>query len=123
MKTIAVLGASKDRSKFGNKAVRAFHDAGYKVYPVHPKETEVEGHKAYLNVESIPENVLDMVSFYLPPAIGLKVIQTLDPKKVREVWLNPGAESDEIIAAGEARGLNIIAACSIVGIGKSPSQY
>lgn len=122
MPSVAVLGASNDRSKFGNKAVRAYAEKGYKVYPINPKADEIEGHKAYGSILSIPEKNLDVVSFYLPPAIGLKVIEDVAKLGVKEVWLNPGAESDELIARGEELGLTMIPACSIVGLGMSPSD-
>jgi len=123
MKSIAILGASADRAKFGNKAVRVFADRGYKVYPVNPKLEEIEGHKAYKTINDVPAEELDMVSFYLPPPVGLQVIADVAKKKVKEVWLNPGADSDELMAKGEELGLTMISACSIVGIGSSPSDY
>ncbi len=123
MPSIAILGASTDRSKFGNKAVRVFADRGYEVYPVNPKADEIEGWKAYKSITDVPLNELDMVSFYLPPPIGLKVIDEVAKKTVKEVWLNPGAESDELMERGEELGLTMIAACSIVGVGSSPSDY
>ena len=123
MPTIAIIGASQDRSKFGNKAVRVFADKGYKVYPIHPKETTIEGHKVYRSVLDIPEAKLDMVSLYLSPQVGMKVIEEVAKKPCREVWLNPGAESPELMAKAEQLGLNVIAACSIVGVGSNPGSY
>ena len=123
MPTIAIIGASTDRSKFGNKAVRAYSEQGYTVYPIHPKETEIEGHKAYKSILDVPEKRLDRVSFYLPPAVGLKVIEDVAKKDVDEVWLNPGAESDDLIDKAEKLGLNVIAACSLVNVGINPDEY
>ena len=123
MPSIAIIGASTDRSKFGNKAVRVFADKGYKIYPIHPKATEIEGHTAYATISLVPIESLDMVSFYLPPELGMRIIEDLAKKTVKEVWFNPGAESPELIAKAESLGLNVIAACSIVGIGASPSRY
>ncbi len=121
--TIAILGASQDRSKFGNKAVRVFADRGYTVYPINPKVDEIEGHKAYKSISEVPVKKLDMVSLYLPPSVGLQVIEEIAQKEVLELWLNPGAESPELIAKAEKLGLKTIPACSIVGVGASPSQY
>lgn len=123
MPSIAVLGASRDRNKFGNKAVRAFAGKGYTVYPIHPREKEIEGHRAYPSIGDVPAAYLDMVSVYLPPEIGLKVIEEVARKKVGEVWLNPGAESDELIDKAGKLGLNVIAACSLVGHGISPASF
>lgn len=124
MPTIAILGASADRGKFGNKAVRAFASRGYDVYPVNPKAGQIEGLRAFPNLAAIPADVhLDRISVYLPPAVGLKVLPEIAARGCDELWLNPGSESDELVAAAEEKGLNVIQACSIVDIGFSPSQF
>lgn len=119
--TVAVLGASSDRTKFGNKAVRAFVRQGYTVFPIHPKEGEVEGLKAYPSILDIPGPV-DMATFYLPPAVGERVIEDVAKKGVGEVWINPGAESPALVARAKELGLNPIVACSIRGVGEDPSD-
>ena len=122
MPSIVVLGASEDRAKFGNKCVRAYAKLGYDVYPVNPKAQKIEGLKCYKSIAEVPVTDIDRVSFYLPPPVGLKVIEEVTKKKVGEVWLNPGAESDELIDKAEKLGLNVIAACSIVDVGPMPSS-
>ena len=121
MKTIAIIGASADRSKFGNKAVRAFERQGYTVYPVNPKEAEIEGLPAFKSIANVPVRP-DLISVYLPPPVLLKVLPAIAAKGCDELWLNPGTESDEVLAEAERLGLNIIQACSIVGIGISPEE-
>jgi uncharacterized protein len=124
MPSVAILGASADRSKFGNKAVRAFRARGYDVYPVNPKGGEVEGLPIYTSLAEIPAEVkLDRISVYLPPALGLKAVPEIAARGCQELWLNPGAESDELVAAAEEAGLNVIQACSIVAVGESPHDY
>lgn len=121
MPTVAILGASADRSKFGNKAVRAFLARGYTVYPVNPKGGEIEGLAAITSLGAIPADVkLDRISVYLPPAIGLKSLPEIAARKPGELWLNPGSESDELVEAAEKQGLNVVQACSIVAVGMSP---
>jgi len=122
MKTVAVIGASTDRRKFGNKAVRAFSTAGYTVVPITPNHDTVEGLQAYASVLDVP-GAIDMATFYVPPEIGVHVIDQIAEKHITEVWLNPGAESDAIVARARALGLTPIEACSIVGIGLSPAQF
>ena len=90
---IAVVGASADRRKFGNKCVRAFQSAGWTVYPVHPTETTVEGLAVYRSVADVPAERLDVVSVYLNPKVGLTVLPTFAAKSVGEVWFNPGSDS------------------------------
>ena len=118
-KVVAVIGASSDRRKFGNRAVRAFLEQGYTVVPINPHEEEVEGLKTYGSVLDVP-GPIDMVSLYVPPDIGEQVIEDVARKKIAEVWLNPGAESDRLIARARALSIQPIIACSIVAIGKNP---
>ena len=118
-KVVAVVGASSNRSKFGNRAVRAFQQQGYTVVPINPHETEVEGLKAYASVLDVPGTV-DMASLYVPPEIGVQVIEEIARKGIAEVWLNPGAESDALIARARALQIQPIVACSIVAIGENP---
>lgn len=121
-KIVAVIGASGDRRKFGNKAVRAFLSQGYAVVPVNPQEAEIEGLKAYPSVLDIPGPV-DMATVYLSREAGLRVMPEIAQKGIKEVWLNPGADDDGVIAAARAAGLEPIVACSIMGIGDSPGRY
>jgi predicted CoA-binding protein len=120
-KVVAVIGASSNRSKFGNRAVRAFQQQGYTVIPVNPHEREVEGLKAYASVLDVP-GPIDMASFYVPPDVGEQVIEEIARKGITEVWLNPGAESDELIARARALQIQPIVACSVVAIGRDPYQ-
>jgi predicted CoA-binding protein len=118
-KVVAVIGASSNRNKFGNRAVRAFQQQGYTVVPINPHEAEVEGLKTYATVLDYP-GTIDMASVYLPPEIGEHVIGEIAQKGIAEVWLNPGAESDELIARAKALHIQPIVACSIVAIGENP---
>lgn len=121
-KVVAVVGASSNRAKFGNRAVRAFRQQGYTVVPINPHEREVEGLKTYASVLDVPGTV-DMVSLYVPPEIGLQVIEDIARKGIAEVWLNPGAESDTLIARARALQIQPIVACSIVAIGANPYGF
>ncbi|MFH1278293.1 MAG: CoA-binding protein [Candidatus Eisenbacteria bacterium] len=120
-KTIAIIGASTNREKYGNKAVRAWAMKGYTVYPVTPKADEVEGFKAYPSIRDIPGNV-DIVSLYVPAAVGVRLLPDIADKKAREIYVNPGAESDELMAEAKALGLNAMNACSILAIGLTPEE-
>jgi hypothetical protein len=122
MKTVAVVGASSDRRKFGNKALRAFREAGYTVVPINPNEASVEGIPTYPAVTDVAD-MIDMATVYVPPEIGITLLDGFEKKKIAEIWINPGAESDELIAEARRRKLNVIEACSIVGIGHNPYSY
>ena len=99
--------------------MRAYVQQGYTVVPINPHETEVEGIKAYRSVLDVP-GPIDMASFYVQPEIGERVIEEVAQKKIAEVWLNPGAESDALVARARALSIRPIVACSIIAIGKDP---
>jgi predicted CoA-binding protein len=121
MKTVAIIGASADRNKFGNIAVRAFVRQGWRVFPVNPKEAQIESLPAFKSIAEVPERP-DRISIYLPPPVLLKILPNIAARGCNELWLNPGTESPEVLAAAEKLGLNVIQACSIVGLGLSPSE-
>ncbi|MCC7104913.1 MAG: CoA-binding protein [Chloroflexi bacterium] len=122
MKTVAVIGASSDRTKFGNKAVRAFAAAGYRVVPIHPQQADIEGLRTYRSVLDVP-GIIHMATLYVPPSVGEGLLDELAAKGIVEVWVNPGTESDTLIARAQALGLQPIQACSITGLGLSPGQF
>lgn len=121
-KVVAVIGASTNPRKFGNKALRAFRHQGYDVVPINPHASEVEGLKAYSSVLDVPY-AIDMATFYVPPEIGEVIIEDVAAKQISEVWLNPGAESPALVARARALKLRPIVACSIVGIGENPDNF
>ena len=119
---IAIVGASADRSKFGNKAVRAHVIAGFDVSPVHPSATEIEGLPAFASLDDVPPGRLDRVSLYLPAAPALAVLEQAARREVGELWLNPGADAPAVVARAKALGLNVVCACGILDIGQEPGR-
>ena len=122
MKTVAVVGASSDRRKFGNKALRAFQAEGHRVIPINPNESQVEGLSTYASVLDVPEPI-DMATVYVPPDVGIGLLPEFEEKQIKEIWVNPGAEDDALIDEARRRKLNVIFACSIIGIGRRPSEF
>lgn len=120
--TIAIIGASTDRRKYGNKAVRAWLKAGATVVPVNPKAESVEGIACFPSVLDYPD-AIDTASLYAPPQVGIRVIEEIAQKGVREVFVNPGAESDELLEKAKELGLNAMVACSIIGAGFRPDDF
>jgi predicted CoA-binding protein len=121
-KTVAVIGASSNRRKFGNKALRAFERRGYAVVPINPNEPEVEGHRTYPSVLEVPGEI-DLATVYVPASRGVIVMDQLAQKGVGEVWLNPGADDQTVVDRARALGLRILRTCSILEIGENPSSY
>ena len=120
--SVAVVGASRDRQRFGNKALRAFQAEGHTVIPINPNESEVEGIAAYGSVLDVP-GVIDMATVYVQPDVALRLLDEFERKRIPEIWINPGAESEELLSEARRRKLNVIAACSIVGIGRNPGAF
>lgn len=122
MRTIAIIGASNDPRKYGNKAVRAYLQQGYTVFPVNLREESIEGLPAFRGIRDVPVRP-QLVSVYLPPALTVRVLPDIAAKGCDELWLNPGTESEAVLAEAARLGLNVIQACSIVGIGLSPEAF
>ncbi len=122
MKTIAVLGASSNRGKFGNKCVRAYLAGGYRVFPVNPGEDQVEGLAVYARLADIPVP-LDRISVYLPPPLTFELLPEIAEKGANEVWFNPGSADGRVLEEARRRGITARPGCSIVDIGMSPSQF
>jgi predicted CoA-binding protein len=122
MKTIAVIGASKNREKFGNKCIRAYMAAEYTVYPVNPHENEIEGLKCYKSVLDIKDKV-DIISLYVLPSVTKEIINEIIKKKPDAVYFNPGTDDLETEKKLEEKGISVKKQCSIVALGVSPSQF
>lgn len=120
--SVAVLGASRDRRKFGNKAVRAYTECGFTVFPVNLTEATIEGLPAYRSLEMI-DAPIDFVSLYVPPAVGVRLLPAIAAKQPKELWVNPGAESEELIEGAADLHLRAVVACSIVALGLSPAAF
>ncbi|EAQ80495.1 CoA-binding protein [Blastopirellula marina] len=120
--TVAILGASTHRSKYGNKSVRAHLQQGFEVYPINPQAGEIEGLQAYAKLADLPIDKLDRISVYLPPKIGIELLEEIAAAGATEVFFNPGAESEELLAKARALGIDPIQACSIVDVGMSPRE-
>jgi len=121
-KTVAIVGASSDRRKFGNKALRAFQAEGHRVIPINPNKEAVEGLRTYPSVLDVPDPI-DVATVYVQPEVGVRLLPEFARKGIPEIWINPGAESAELLAEADRLQLNVITACSIVAIGRNPGAF
>jgi len=114
----AVVGASSDREKYGNKVLRCYQQHGLEVFPINPRATEIEGLKAYPSLEAVPKPVMGL-SVITPPRVTENVVQEAIRAGVKRIWMQPGAESAEAIRAAETAGLEVIAGgpCLLVALG------
>lgn len=121
-KTIAVVGASADRRKFGNMCVRAYKEAGWEVYPVNLNQATIEELAVYPKLSEVPVE-LDRISVYLPPAKTRQLLGEIASKGAGDVWFNPGSADPQILEEARAAGIKVRNGCSITYIGKSPALY
>jgi len=110
--------ASKDRAKYGNKVLRTYIQNNLNVHPVHPKETEIEGLQCYADLSSLPE-IPKGVSIITPPAVTEKVVEEAAKLSIKNIWMQPGAESPAAVSRAEELGLNVIhgGPCVLVVLG------
>ena len=118
---VMVIGASTDREKFGNKAVRAYQQDGHEVFPVNPHEDEIEGITTFHEAKDVP-GPIDRAALYVPPEVGEQVVEQLAARgDVKEVFFNPGSDSDALLDKAEQLGLNYVEGCAIRAIDLYPS--
>jgi predicted CoA-binding protein len=103
----AVVGVSANRRKFGNAVYRAMKERGLTVYPIHPTLHEVEGDRCYASVLELPEGV-DSVITVIKPRTTRQVMYECARKKISNVWMQPGSDSDEAAEFGSVSGMNVI---------------
>ncbi|MDY0212210.1 MAG: CoA-binding protein [Desulfuromonadaceae bacterium] len=117
----AVAGASTQRDKYGNKVLRSYLKHGYKVIPINPTATQVEGIPSVANVAELPPEVTAL-SIITPPQITRKVVaEAIEQGHIKHIWMQPGAEDKNAVELCQAQGINVIAdgSCLLVEIGHS----
>ena len=113
-----VVGASPRRHKYGNKVLRCYQQNGRRVIAVNPRETVIEGATCVATVLDLPDDV-QSISVITPPPVTERVVDEAIRKGIKHVWMQPGAESDQAVAACQAAGINVIAdgSCVLVVLG------
>ncbi len=114
----AVVGASGDRHKYGNKVLRCYQQHGMEVFPINPRADEIEGLRAYRSLADLPKAAAG-ISVITPPEITERVVKEAIAAGVKHIWMQPGAESLAAVREAEAAGISVIAngACLLVVIG------
>jgi predicted CoA-binding protein len=113
-----VAGASSRREKYGNKVLRCYLQHGRRAIPVNPREPVIEGVPAVTSVAELPPDVKSL-SVITPPAVTEQVVEQAIARGIRNVWMQPGAESPAAVARCRAAGVNVIAdgTCLLVVLG------
>ena len=114
----AVIGASRDRSKYGNKVLRCYQQNGRTAYPVNPNADEIEGLACFPDLASLPDQV-QAASIITPPKITEKIVEQAAEAGVQHLWMQPGAESKAAVERAAELGLQVIAGgpCILVILG------
>ena len=112
--TVAVVGATDNAMKYGSVIYRDLKRKGYAVFPVNPNRAEVDGDKAYPSLDKLPE-LPTIVNIVVPPSVTIRVLKKSFELGLKNVWLQPGAESPESLAFLQEHGFNYLAnACIMV---------
>jgi hypothetical protein len=113
-KVWALVGATNDRSKYGNIIFHNMRNAGYTVYPVNPRATTIDGEKAYPSLAELPEKPA-VVNVVIPPALTIPVVEEVAKLGIPYIWFQPGAESQTAIERAKELGVKVIYdACAMV---------
>lgn len=117
-KAFGVAGASTSRDKYGNKVLRCYQQSGRKVVPINPRAEQIEGIACVPDVAGLPDEVTSL-SVITPPKITEEVVEAAIARGIRNIWMQPGAESPAAVAACRAAGINVIAdgSCLLVVLG------
>jgi len=106
-KTIAVVGVSRKKGKFGNTLFKELKAKGYKAFPVNPHTDTLEGERCYPSLKALPEKV-DGVAIVVPPAEAERVVHEAADAGISRVWLQQGAESKEAVQFCIDHGISVV---------------
>lgn len=113
---IAVIGASNNPEKTGNAIVKKLARAGFTVRPVNPTASEIEGVKAFPNLDSVPDPV-DIVNIVTPPEVTFKVLSSIEPGRFETIWFQEGSFDDECVSLAGAKAKTVITGnCIMVAV-------
>ncbi len=107
IKSVAVVGATRDREKYGYKVLMDLRRGGYSVYGVNPNYREIEGIECFPDIQSLPE-LPDLLILVVPPEITEKVVEEAVILGVKRVWMQPGAESPRAVDFCREKGIKAV---------------
>lgn len=104
---IAVVGASNDKSKYGNRVYRDLKNAKFKIIPINLKEKEIEGDKAYAYLKDY-KGKIDVVCLAVKPEVSLQILHQALAMQIKNIWFQPGSENDECLEFAKEHGFNVV---------------
>ena len=122
-KNFAVVGASRDRQKFGFKVYQSLKRYGYNVFAVNPNATEIEGDSAYPLLDNVPEPI-DCVVTVVPPEVTFEIVRQAGQLRIPKMWMQPGSESQSAVIEAYAQGIEVVfgGPCIMVEAGNRLAQ-
>ncbi len=105
--TYAVVGASKNQSKYGFKVLKDLKDAGFRVVPINPHETEILGMKCFKSLKDVDKKI-DVVITVVPPKITEKIVEECSSLGIKKVWMQPGSEDEKAINFCKRNHINVV---------------
>lgn len=117
-RAFGVAGASSKPEKYGNKVLRCYLQNGKRAVPINPVEKEIEGIPAVSGVADLPADV-ESLSIVTPPQVTDKIVEAALARGIRNLWMQPGAESPAAVEMARKAGANVIAdgSCILVTMG------
>jgi predicted CoA-binding protein len=106
-KRFAVVGATSNTKKYGNKIFKNLKKRSYEVYPVNPRLKEIEGTKCYATISEVPAKI-DVVDFVVPPPVTEAILKECQELGLARIWLQPGSESEAAIAFCHENNLKVV---------------
>ena len=115
--TIAFVGATKQKEKWGYRKYKEIKDAGFKVYPVNPRYDEVDGDRCFPNLKSLIEfqgEKPDFVITIIPSKVTEKTVEQCKIFGIDKIWMQPGSESEKAIRFCEENNITAVHGICIV---------
>lgn len=106
-KRLAILGVSRGGKKFGNAIYTEMKQRGYQMFVVHPELKELDGEKCYSNLSELNGKV-DGAIICVPPRHSAQALKDAAQAGIKNVWLQQGAESPEVLAQAREMDLNLV---------------
>ncbi len=117
-KVWAVVGASDNPQKFGNKIYRRLKEKDYEVYAINPGLEVLDGDPCYKNLTALPK-VPDVIDMVVSPERGKAVLEEAAKLGVKNVWFQPGTYTDETLELAKTLGLNLVQSCVLIATQQS----
>ena len=124
----AVVGASADTAKYGNKLIKWYQQHDLPVSPINPRASEpILGLEVLASVADLPKPKETSVSVVVPPAVTLKLLDEARNLGIANLWLQPGSFDDKVMTRAKelSSELNVIAQgrCILVEGSEGASQF